>query len=141
MTVIKHSMRDGVHFAVKDPSARLKALTWGRQLRLKGPLAIRAEQKEMVDKWWASARQDHWTETFWDNQFSRKKLASAEQEDLLFYLEDGPSSDRSEWVRAVVDGGACGRERRLSAFVHDVDRNRGLCGVAMNLAAVLYIRA
>ena len=140
VTVIKVSMRDGVHFAVKDPSARQKALTWGRQLRRRGA-AIRDDHKAMVDKWWASARQPHWPETFWGNQFSRNKLTSAEQEDLLFYLEDGPSSDRSEWVRAVVDGGACGRACRLSAFVHDVDRNRGLCVVAMNLAAVLHIRA
>ena len=65
-------------------------------------------------------------------------MSIAEQEDLLFYLEDGPSSDRSEWVRAVVDGG---RECRLSAFVHDVDRDHDLCAVAINLAVVLNILA
>jgi hypothetical protein len=77
-----------------------KAMAWGRSIRCAGRRALPAEKAELIDAWWAVARQDDWAEAFWDNQYVRV-LSTEDQRAALFYVHSGRSLDRAAWVSFV----------------------------------------
>ncbi len=75
-------------------------MKWGRNIRCAGRDALPADNAQLVDAWWAVARQDAWAETFWDSQYVRV-LSTEDQEAALRYVHSGRSLDRTAWVSFV----------------------------------------